>query len=324
MDRVVYADELFVEQVGSAARPLAEQVEAARQAHPEGTVASIIPPLESDQTTRVMFSMPELGEKQHTAYIDPYTNEVRGALTTWFNETPLMTWLDDLHRNLHLGTLGRYYSELAASWLWVLVLGGLTLWLNRQWKGRRLRRTVLPDLAATKGVRRTRGWHAAIGVWLAVGLLTLSATGPTWSRYAGANFDLLQSGFNAVRIRMRRVAVGGAAVTTERPLYEQDPAAWHAYLAEGNAAQARKRVSADLLIRDRPGRLLLVIPATSRTGTCPAAWSRPTSHRTRPPGSATAPDRASMRARTAADAAGSRFTCSSRPALSWPNGSTSK
>lgn len=39
-----------------------------------------------------------------------------------------------------------------------------------------------------------------------------------------------------------------------------DPAAWHAYLAEGNATQARKRVSADVLLRDPGGRVLLVKP----------------------------------------------------------------
>ncbi|MCP2098098.1 ADP-ribose pyrophosphatase YjhB, NUDIX family [Actinosynnema pretiosum] len=38
-----------------------------------------------------------------------------------------------------------------------------------------------------------------------------------------------------------------------------DPARF-AYLAEGNAKQARKRVAVDLLIRDRAGRVLLVNP----------------------------------------------------------------
>jgi uncharacterized iron-regulated membrane protein len=52
----------------------------------------------------------------------------------------------------------------------VLVRGGLALWWRRQ-RGARgpARRLLLPDLAAKKGVRRTRGWHAATGVWLAVG-----------------------------------------------------------------------------------------------------------------------------------------------------------
>ncbi|MGD3107757.1 NUDIX domain-containing protein [Streptomyces sp. YGL11-2] len=39
-----------------------------------------------------------------------------------------------------------------------------------------------------------------------------------------------------------------------------DPAAWHAYLAEGNATQPRKRVAADVLLRDPTGRVLLVKP----------------------------------------------------------------
>lgn len=46
------------------------------------------------------------------------------------------------------------------------------------------------------------------------------------------------------------------------PLYQRDPEAWRAYLAEGNAAQARKRVSADALIRDQAGRILLVDPGS--------------------------------------------------------------
>ncbi|MGW1326709.1 NUDIX domain-containing protein [Streptomyces antibioticus] len=39
-----------------------------------------------------------------------------------------------------------------------------------------------------------------------------------------------------------------------------DPEAWNAYLAEGNATQPRKRVAADLLLRDVEGRVLLVNP----------------------------------------------------------------
>lgn len=44
------------------------------------------------------------------------------------------------------------------------------------------------------------------------------------------------------------------------PLYERDPEAYHAYLAEGNAKQPRKRVVADVLILDQYHRLLLVDP----------------------------------------------------------------
>jgi 8-oxo-dGTP pyrophosphatase MutT (NUDIX family) len=46
----------------------------------------------------------------------------------------------------------------------------------------------------------------------------------------------------------------------ERPLYERDPRGWQAHLAEGNAQQARKRVGADVLIRNDRGEVLLVDP----------------------------------------------------------------
>jgi 8-oxo-dGTP diphosphatase len=46
----------------------------------------------------------------------------------------------------------------------------------------------------------------------------------------------------------------------DRPLYERDPEAWKASLAEGNARQPRKRVATDVIIRDQDDRLLLVNP----------------------------------------------------------------
>ncbi|WP_415960151.1 PepSY-associated TM helix domain-containing protein [Streptomyces sp. 021-4] len=197
LDQLLYGDQLRVEKVGDAPRPLAEQIAAARAAYPEGTVASVVTPPSAEDTTRVVLAIPELGEKQRTVFVDPYTAEVRGELTTWFGSTPLTTWLDDLHRNLNLGETGRLYSEVAASWLGVTVLGGLVLWLGRS-RGQRAksaRGALLPDRKA-RGVRRTRSWHAATGVWLALALLFLSATGLTWSNYAGERFGRLLDAAN--------------------------------------------------------------------------------------------------------------------------------
>jgi 8-oxo-dGTP diphosphatase len=47
----------------------------------------------------------------------------------------------------------------------------------------------------------------------------------------------------------------------DKQLYERDPEAWNAHLAEGNARQPRKRVAADVIIRDQDSRLLLVNPS---------------------------------------------------------------
>jgi 8-oxo-dGTP diphosphatase len=49
-------------------------------------------------------------------------------------------------------------------------------------------------------------------------------------------------------------------MTSDAPLYQRDPEAWQAHLAEGNRTQPRKRVGADVLFRDEAGRILLVDP----------------------------------------------------------------
>ena len=194
LDGILYGDQLTVDATKDTTLPLAEQIAAARQAHPDGILTAVRPGAD-DNTTRVVFARPDLGENQHTVFVDQYTGDVQGQLTTWYGSTPVTTWLDDLHRNLHLGDLGRYYSELAASWLWVLTLGGIILW----WRRRSVGRMFVPDLAARKGVRRTRGWHASTGLWLGIGLLVLSATGLTWSRYAGGNFSSMLDALDARR-----------------------------------------------------------------------------------------------------------------------------
>jgi uncharacterized iron-regulated membrane protein len=184
MERAYYADELVVAAPGDAVRPLSEQLAAARATHPEGGVTAIRPG-GGETTTQIDFTSPSLDEEHaHTVYVNPYTSEVTGQLTTWWGASPLRTWFDDLHTNLNLGTPGFFYSELAASWLWVIALGGVLLWFRRQ-RGKRMLR---PDLKAKRGVRRTRSFHASTGLWLSIGLLFLSATGLTWSNYAGVNF----------------------------------------------------------------------------------------------------------------------------------------
>jgi uncharacterized iron-regulated membrane protein len=194
---VFYSEELWVPEVGDRPLPVAEQVAAAQTFEAGLDVASVRVSDDPERTTTVTFSDPGLtDDRQRSVYVDPYTGEVTGELVTWFGSTPAVTALDDLHRNLLLGDLGRHYSEIAASWLWVVALGGLVLWLRRRRRTSRLRRTVLPDLSA-RGRRRTLSWHGAVGLWLIVGLLFLSATGLTWSRFAGERFTSLLSALDA-------------------------------------------------------------------------------------------------------------------------------
>lgn len=200
IDTFVYRHELTVERVGSERMPLADQVAAARHAHPEGTVESIRPPVDADETTQIRLVVgPEFkdipADYSRTVFVDPYTGEVRGALTTYGQWMPLRAWFDELHRNLHLGAVGRNYSELAASWMWVIALAGVGLWVMRRRENRTMRDLVLPDRSAS-GRRRTLSWHGAVGVWTVAILLALSVSGITWSRYAGETVDGIQAKLN--------------------------------------------------------------------------------------------------------------------------------
>ena len=196
IDSTVFRHELTVDHVGETRLSLAEQLSAIRAAHPEGVVESIRPPAEANETTQVTLAVQDVPpDYARTVFVDPYTGEVRGALTTFGQWMPLRAWFDELHRNLHLGAIGRNYSELAASWLWVIALSGLVLWIGRRARTGSLRRLATPDRTAT-GRRKTLSWHGALGIWVVVALLGLSVTGVTWSRYGGQSVNQIQAHLN--------------------------------------------------------------------------------------------------------------------------------
>lgn len=212
VDQVAYGDLLSTSSTGERL-PVSEQVAAAQAVFPDLTV-SAIDVATGDKTTRVTFSDPSLtDDRERTAYVDPYTGTVKGSLVTWFGSTPAVTWLDDLHRNLHLGETGRHYSEIAASWLWVVVLGGVVLWVRRRRDQKRLRRMLLPELSA-RGRKRVISWHGATGLALTFGLLFLSATGLTWSRFAGENFSQFLDRVHATAPSLSTGLPDGEAVST--------------------------------------------------------------------------------------------------------------
>ncbi|WP_028936017.1 PepSY-associated TM helix domain-containing protein [Pseudonocardia spinosispora] len=194
LERYVHQDQLRVTVPhGAQPLPLSQQIETAIAAVPGGTVIEVRPPVSAEGTTRVVFDAPGVpADYSRTAFIDPYTARSTGVLTTFGEWLPVRAWFDELHRTLHLGAVGRLYTELAASWLWVLTLSGLGIWLARRRRQNRVRRTLAPELRATGRVR-LRSWHASVGVWATVGLLFLSATGLTWSQFAGTNVDTLRS-----------------------------------------------------------------------------------------------------------------------------------
>ena len=199
VERVVYAD-LLTGGTPDPAVSLADQVAAAEQVSTvDGLVA--VRPAPEGGTTRVLFDDGTLPEStRHAVFLDPATGAVLGQEDVYGTSgaLPVRAWVSDLHRTLHLGDVGRLYSELAASWLWVVALGGLALWIararTRRAGGHAARAALVPDRAAT-GRARTRTWHAVLGTWSVLGLLMLSATGLTWSAYAGAHVTDARAAF---------------------------------------------------------------------------------------------------------------------------------
>lgn len=195
LDRALYQHELSVGHSGGQRMPISAQIASARAAHPEGRIFKVSPAPSATGTTRVLLTVDGMAEGySRTVFVDPYTGEVLGAETTYGEWLPARAWIDELHRNLHLGEFGRNYSELAASWLWLIALSGLALWTARHAAPFALRAFLVPNRSA-RGRSRTLSWHGAVGVWALLGLLALSASGLTWSQHAGQSISDLRAVF---------------------------------------------------------------------------------------------------------------------------------
>lgn len=217
LESLVNRDLLYTDSAGPQ-RPLSEQVRAGTAARPDLTLVAVAPAPAPGETTRVLFSDPVLGESERRAvFVDPVTAEPVGESVVYGSSgaLPVRAWISQAHRHLHLGEPGRLYSELAASWLWLVVLAGLLLWVRRV-RARRERRSVgwlvVPNLRNAR--ERRLNWHAVVGVWILPVALLLSATGLTWSAYAGANIEKLRENLNWTTPAVD-TALSGAAAPAE-------------------------------------------------------------------------------------------------------------
>lgn len=187
LENMLYRDALHGAAVGER-HSLANQIAVAQRATGGKLLLHAVrPALMSGETTRVMFSDPALAESESRAiFIDPVTLAVKGDMTVYGTSgiLPLRQWLDYAHRSLLLGNVGRVYSELAASWMWVAALGGVVLWAFTR-----------PKRRVNNRFQNTRRVHVTLGWILLAGMLLFSATGLTWSQWAGGNVDKMRAAF---------------------------------------------------------------------------------------------------------------------------------
>lgn len=207
---------------GAQAQPLSAQVQAALQSLPTpAAVVAVRPAPDARSTTRVMVADAALGPSEYRSlFVNPSSLALQGDLTVYGTSgvLPLRKQLDLLHRQLLMGEWGRTYSELAASWLWVAGLGGVALWWLSRPQRAAANKASLPPL---------RRWHHGLGLWLLVGLLFLSATGLTWSRWAGGHFGqaLQHMGWQTPRLNTDLSVNNAGAHAQHQPA---DPHADHA------------------------------------------------------------------------------------------------
>ena len=233
LEKVVYHDVMTVPAVEKPVS-LEEQIRAAQQEHPDMPVTQVWPATTPTDSTRVIVADPGIDESlQHTVFIDPATAKVIGDYPTYsgIGEMPLRRWISSLHESFHLGKPGELYSELAASWLWVMACGGLYMW----WIRRRPKNKATAN-AAQQQPKRSARWkatrlHSTIGAWIFIGLLGLSATGITWSGLAGDNVDSLVE-----RMHWKATPINTALHSTTAETHEHTGHEGHAGHGDGGAS----------------------------------------------------------------------------------------
>ncbi|UWX92266.1 PepSY domain-containing protein [Enterobacter mori] len=207
LENALYRHALHTDSLGER-QPLAEQIAVAEKTVGSGLrLHAVRPGLVEGETTRVMFADPSLGPSEHRAiFVDPISLTVLGDMTVYGTSgiLPLRQNIDYLHTSLMLGDVGRLYSELAASWMWVAALGGIALWFYTR-----------PKRRINNPFQNRRRVHVALGWTLLGGMLLFSATGLTWSQWAGGNVDKLRAEMNWLTPQVNTMLSGTPMVMDE-------------------------------------------------------------------------------------------------------------
>lgn len=173
----------------NAPQALSAQVGRAQQALPNTAhIMEVRPASSSDATTRVLYMDSREGDEMMALFINPYTLGLQGRTAVYGKSgvLPLRAFLDHLHRDLLLGSYGRIYSELAASWLGIFAITGLVQWYRK--------RALLKQ---KNTVNRPIRWHIWVGLCVLPMMLFFSVTGLTWSNWAGGNIAQIRHLFNS-------------------------------------------------------------------------------------------------------------------------------
>ncbi|AZA11046.1 PepSY-associated TM helix domain-containing protein [Corynebacterium gerontici] len=200
LEQWVYHDEIYANVSDGPRESVEKQVRAAQAAAGDKELAAVQLFDDPMRNTRVLFADDTLDEGvQYAVFVDPHNAQVEGELEQYGSSgsLPLRRWLAYGHKNLWLGTPGRIYSEVAASWLGFFAVSGVVLWwqLQRKGSGRLARMFSWRSNARASGRLKLLRSHGVWGSVLAAGMIFLCVTGLTWSLVAGENIAKVRTHF---------------------------------------------------------------------------------------------------------------------------------
>lgn len=197
IDTALYGDKLFVSPSRQPRIGYDRQLSIAAAAVPKDAVANSFAVSDNPRrSTEAVFRLPS-GESA-SVYVNPYTGQVLGTLSV---EHRLLQQVRQIHRDLLLGTWGRWLMELAACWTLIMVGTGIALW----WPKKQF--SVWGSLLPRLNLRGRAVWrevHLVVGLWVSIGAVFFILSGLPWSGFWGKNFQAVVTWANFDRPKQAR------------------------------------------------------------------------------------------------------------------------
>lgn len=168
--------------------PMSHQVEALLAQHPEATLKKLILAPPGDRSIEIELRDPD--GRASVYWLDKFSGRV---LASEFSDERFLQQVKKLHSELLLGNIGSYLVELAASWLIIIVVTGLYLWLSQPLGAQPVKRLAMPMLKRLEPSKRWRSLHGVVGFWFSLPILLLLFSGLPWTQLWGGGFDQLKA-----------------------------------------------------------------------------------------------------------------------------------
>jgi len=158
---------------------------------PQAHLKHFILAKKNDRTVELVLH--QANGQEEIFWVDRYTGQV---LNQAISDRRFLAVVKKLHGELLLGSKGSYVVELMASWMIVLLITGLYLWLAKtdprgrfkvNWK-----RWFIPRLRSRRPRTQYRSLHGVLGMWFVIPILLLLLSGLPWTQLWGSGFKQLQ------------------------------------------------------------------------------------------------------------------------------------